>query len=145
MPETLSVQADLNQLGQVTAWADACIDRLALPRSAAFAVHLCLEEALSNIARHGFPGGDDDAVLDRRVHLTLTQAGQTVELKIEDHGIAFNPLHAAAPAMPASLDAAVIGGLGIHLLRQFTQDMSYVRQGSTNRLTLRIVPIEADG
>jgi anti-sigma regulatory factor (Ser/Thr protein kinase) len=137
MPETLVVQADIAELARVSAWTDDIGERLALPASILFALHLCFEEAISNIVRHGFRDRETADGTDHDVCLELTREVHAVTVTIEDRGAAFDPREALVPPTPTTIEEAEIGGLGIHLMRQFTQQMDYQRLDGTNRLTLR--------
>jgi serine/threonine-protein kinase RsbW len=130
MPETLVVQAALAELARVSAWATALAERCAVPTSTAYAVNLCLEEAVSNVIRHGSPG-------DAGIGLSWNCQDGRLYVTIEDHGPEFDPRMVATPVAPASLNEAPIGGLGIHLMRQFATEMSYERRNGVNRLLFR--------
>nr|WP_294509269.1 ATP-binding protein [uncultured Rhodopila sp.] len=135
-PESLIVQAEITELGRVAAWAESLNETLQLPPSTAFAVQLCFEEAVSNVMRHGFvgaPGAGKDILL------ALERRGDTVIAAICDRGVAFDPLAMAPPAPAASIEDAVVGGQGIHLMRTFAQRMDYERRDGMNRLTLRFI------
>jgi len=132
MPTTIAVQADLSEIARIAAWSEAFAAACNLPPRTLFAIQLCLEEQVSNIIRHGLPEAAAAAI-----RLALERAGDTVVATVEDHGAAFNPLNAAAPEKPRSIDDAQVGGLGIHLLRKFATAVDYERRGDINRLTLR--------
>jgi len=134
--ETLVVRAEISELARVYDWADALGRRLALPRSTWFAIRLCIEEALSNIIRHGFAGVQDAVPPNKDVRLALEPVDQAIIMTIEDHGIAFDPLGVAAPAVPTPITGAPTGGWGIHLMRQFAQRLAYERRDGVNRLTV---------
>lgn len=135
MRETLVIRAEVTELARVFDWVDSLGQKLAIPQSALFAIHLCLEEALSNIVLYGFAGVDEGAGKD--IRLALEWSGDIIDVAIEDHGVAFDPLAVAAPVMPDSLDDAPIGGRGIHLMRQFAEHLAYERRDGANHLTLR--------
>lgn len=137
MPETLVVQAEMAELARVGAWTDAVAERMELPPSVLFAIHLCFEEAVSNIVRYGFQDSRHATGHDRNVNLALAREADAVTVTIEDHGVAFDPREVASPAPATTLEEAVVGGLGIHLMRQFAQDVAYQRLDGINRLTLR--------
>jgi anti-sigma regulatory factor (Ser/Thr protein kinase) len=40
--------------------------------------------------------------------------------------------------VPATLGESRVGGLGLHLVRQFAEEVAYRREGDTNHLTVRI-------
>jgi anti-sigma regulatory factor (Ser/Thr protein kinase) len=136
MPRTLVVQAEIAELPRVWDWADALGQRLGLSQSTLFAIHLCFEEALSNIVKHGFVSGPDEGGRNRDVHLALERVDDAIIVTIEDHGIAFDPLGVARPAASATLSEAPIGGRGISLMRQFARHLAYERRGGMNHLTL---------
>jgi anti-sigma regulatory factor (Ser/Thr protein kinase) len=125
MAETLAITAELAELAQASAWAEALAEQWSLPASTSFGIGLCLEEAVSNVINHG------DA---KTVALTLERGAGARTLTIEDQGTAFDPLAHASPALPGSVEAATIGGMGIHLMRKFARDLAYERRGDANRL-----------
>lgn len=135
-PQRLVVRADLEEFPRLVAWTESLAGRLELPSSTSFAIHLCLEEAFSNIVRYGFFGRPDGAVQGKDVCLTLARHDAAVVMTIEDSAAAFDPLTVAAPTKPASIEDAVVGGWGIHLMRTFSQRMEYERRDGINRLSL---------
>jgi anti-sigma regulatory factor (Ser/Thr protein kinase) len=133
--QVLVIQAALAELGRVSAWATELSARLALPAATSYAVQLCLEEAVSNIVRHGFPGRAD---MDQQtIELALQRSGACAILTIQDGATPFDPTTVPSPARPRTLDDVTLGGQGIHLMRQFSQGMQYERLGERNCLTLR--------
>lgn len=107
-------------------WADA-----ALPPAAAYAFQVALEEVFMNVATHGAPEGRPAEVAVSLRH----DDGQLV-LLIEDDGPAFDPLTLPQPNVHAPLEERRIGGLGVHLIRQLMDAVSYERDGACNRLRL---------
>jgi anti-sigma regulatory factor (Ser/Thr protein kinase) len=55
---------------------------------------------------------------------------------ITDDGIPFNPLNMEQPDTDADIDNRIIGGLGIHLVRNLMDEVSYQRRIKNNILTL---------
>jgi anti-sigma regulatory factor (Ser/Thr protein kinase) len=135
-PQRLVVRADLDEFPQLVEWTEGFARRLELPASTSYAMQLCLEEAFSNIVRHALFGRSDKADQDKDVRLTLARHDGAVVLTIEDSAAAFDPLTVAAPTAPASIEDAVVGGQGIHLMRKFSQRMEYERRDGMNRLRL---------
>jgi anti-sigma regulatory factor (Ser/Thr protein kinase) len=62
---------------------------------------------------------------------------KTLVARIEDNGSAFDPTQVPPPRVPASLDEAKVGDIGIHLMRSFASGIHYERRDGTNRLTMR--------
>ncbi len=59
-------------------------------------------------------------------------------LKMEfiDDGIQFNPIESESPDSPNTIDEAEIGGLGIHLVKNLTDELNYVYENNENHLTI---------
>jgi anti-sigma regulatory factor (Ser/Thr protein kinase) len=100
---------------------------------AVYAIELVLEEVLTNQFKYAAAGG---AAADIVLHVS-TQPGQAV-LCFDDDGAPFDPLHAAAPRPPRTLEEAPIGGLGLVLVRHFASSAGYERIDGRNRLSIGI-------
>ena len=119
-------------LARVYPWLDAMARTWRLPEAMRNGMHVALEEAVMNVATHGF---DDPDAGDIVVRARLEDGAVT--LVVEDGGRAFNPAVAVSPARPANLMDAPPGGLGLILLRHYCKDIGYERVDGGNRLTLR--------
>jgi anti-sigma regulatory factor (Ser/Thr protein kinase) len=96
------------------------LEPLALDPLVTNRIEVVFEEALSNILRHGFTPGSDQAIV-----VSVASGPTAVVLTIEDDGIPFNPLAAPEPPPLTSLETAPLGGLGIALMRKLAADMRY--------------------
>lgn len=95
-------------------------------------INICLDELFTNIVSYGF---DDD--LEHTIYFTLDGDSELVVINIEDNGIPFNPLEKIHPDFPDNVESANIGGLGIHIIRQLMDTVSYERTRGKNILTMR--------
>ena len=116
-------------LARLAGWLDEQERALAMPDRVAYAVRLCLEEAVGNLIRH--VPAQSGIVVD------LEWQGDVMVAAIEDHGPPFDPRTAPVPARPASLEDALPGGLGIMLMRSFASGIDYDTAAGRNRLTFR--------
>lgn len=57
-------------------------------------------------------------------------------ITIRDHGIPFNPLTLTSPDLETELMERPIGGLGILLIKELTDELSWERKEGKNSLTL---------
>lgn len=103
-----------------------------LPAAVRQAADLALEEHLTNIARYAY---EDPLVHQIMVRLDLSEGYLLVE--VEDDGKPFNPLQMAEVDTSIPLDVKPVGGLGIHLIRHFMDDVKYRREGERNVLSMR--------
>jgi len=90
---------------------------------------LALDEILTNVVRHGYLDDPSGAISVRARH-----GADAVEIEVRDRAPAFNPLEAGSPPLDAPFEQRGVGGLGIHLARSVTDDMSYAREEGENRL-----------
>jgi serine/threonine-protein kinase RsbW len=123
--------AELSELERLNASVDSFGALNDWPEDFLFAVKLVLEEIVINVMSYGADGGDVPKVLVR-----LEQDSLQLVMHIEDNGIPFDPLQKEAPDLDASLEDRAIGGLGVYLVRQLMDSVSYRRDGDWNRLTV---------
>ncbi len=106
---------------------------LGLSERLLFRLELVLEETLMNRLWHAYPDGGM-----HHTDLQIGLDGDAIELRFEDDGIAFNPLLAADPAVPASLIDAAPGGRGLMLTRRAATQCLYDRVDGRNVFTVRL-------
>lgn len=115
----------LEAVGDAGDWLADWLAPRAVPADTAFAMRLCLEEALANIAMHGDPAGEVS------VGASLAEETGRVVLSIRDDGQPFDPVAADLP------EGQDVGGNGLLLLRRYCNDLAYRRDQGRNELTLR--------
>lgn len=103
-----------------------------LPKNVLQAADLALEEHLTNVLEHGFDGAQVYEIL---IRLEMVDGG--LQIQVEDDGKAFNPLEFPAPDLNLPLSERPIGGLGIHLIRKFMDELAYRREGGRNVFQMR--------
>lgn len=129
----LTIASDLAELARVN---DRMTELLAghdFEESVVYAAQLALEEALSNVIRHGF-----DDPRPHEISVLVRVERPQVEIQVIDDGREFDPIAAPEPALDLSLAQRRPGGLGIHLLRSFVSEMRYERIADRNALSMRI-------
>ena len=92
---------------------------------------LAFDELLSNVIYYAY---QDDNEHEIEIQVDLTETAVTAT--IMDDGVAFNPFGLDAPDTTTSLQAREIGGLGIHLVRQIIDQVSYKHRDGKNIVTL---------
>ena len=112
-----------------------------------FALEVCLEELFTNIIRHGGAGtwdeaGHADLPSPLSVALTLEIERDIVRLVIEDDGHQFDVTQAPAKPIGRPLEEVVPGGLGMQLIRSFSEEMGYEALPHGNRVTLKFLQSE---
>ncbi len=129
----LQVVPDLTALEPTRLAVLAYLAPYTLSAPAIYAVELVLEEVLTNQIKYAFVGR-----VASPVTLSVDVDAGDVVIAFEDDGLAFDPLHAAEPVWPASIQQAQVGGLGIALVQRLAKSARYKRAGERNRLTITI-------
>ena len=136
---TMVMRNDPGELGKLTQWIIEACAAAHIPEKTSFAVQLCLDEAVANILQqaeqHREQQGEGGARASA-ISASLERGDAGVWLDIEDDGEAFDPTVVAPPAPAPTLELLPVGGLGIHLMRQYSSCMEYSRSGGRNRLRL---------
>lgn len=94
------------------------------------AIETAAEEIYVNIARYAYPNGSGSA------EITLRTASSRAELVFKDRGIPYNPLKKSDPDITLSADKRQIGGLGIYMVKQSMDEVSYEYVGEQNVFTI---------
>jgi len=107
------------------------LDEMGLGAATRYNVELAFEEVAGNIMRHGSPASD--------VEFSIASDRREIVLTFDDDGVAFDPREQPEPPIPESIDDAVVGGLGLVLLRRIASRIDYTRTAhGRNHLSLAI-------
>jgi len=128
---TLELMANMAALEEADRALDAFAARMAWSETALFQVRLVLEEIMMNVISYG-----SDGVTTPHVRLHLSQQDTALAMEIADDGVAFDPLQAPAPDLDADIDDRPIGGLGVFLVRELMDSVTYRREAGWNRLSV---------
>jgi anti-sigma regulatory factor (Ser/Thr protein kinase) len=126
------VEASLDSLGPLGRWLLEAAREAELPEDAAVGLDHALHETVENVVRYAWPDPTG-----RRIRVAFRCDEVQAEVEVEDDGHPFDPRTVPPPAAPASLGSLVPGGYGIAMMRHFTDEIDYRRDGALNRLTLR--------
>ncbi len=127
----LRLANDLAALADVAERVEAFGAEQRLPANVVNAVNVVLDEAVSNAINHGYEAGARGEIV---VRLRCRPDGVLVE--VEDDGRAFDPLQVPPPDLTLPLEQRPIGGLGIHLIRNLMDEVSYARVRGRNVLKM---------
>jgi len=127
----MSVGAQPGEVQKVNEVFGRFAEQYSLPGSVRRSVNVALDELLANGLTHGMEGRDTGLVV---VEVVLNQ--ERVKVTITDDGPQFDPFSQEEPDTTLSIDERAIGGLGIHLVRQLMDDVSYERRDGHNVVVL---------
>ncbi len=129
MQLTLELDAEIESLATADKAVGDFAESMSWPDEATFKVKLVLEEILMNVISYG-----GDSSHKPRITLHLSQQNDLLSMEISDDGIAYDPLTAPPPDLESDLDDRPIGGLGVHLVRELMDNVSYRYKDGRNHL-----------
>lgn len=110
--------------------ADEAITRGAARNSADDLVQ-AVDELVTNVIKHGYRGSQGD------LEVEIEEADGAVVIRIRDHAVPFNPTGLAATHLDLPLSKRPLGGMGIHLARELTDEFTHsTPPGWGNQVTL---------
>ena len=128
---SIVLKNDIQQLPILKTFIDDIIEKLKINRSLAMKLNLALEEAVVNVMEYAYmPKTEGD--IEVSAHVDETQ----IKFIITDYGMAFDPTLKNEVDTTLTVEDRPIGGLGIHLVRQYMDSINYERADNKNILTL---------
>lgn len=131
LTETLTLHNDISEVPQLNDFIEAVADRLGIEPSTALQLQLAVEEAVVNVMDYAYP---PDSVGE--VSVATTSDGQCLKIVITDSGVPFDPTEQEKADISLTVEERQIGGLGILLVNEIMDTVSYERKDGKNVLTL---------
>jgi serine/threonine-protein kinase RsbW len=128
---SLRVRAELDNLKRIRRFVDQTARAFGCDPEAIGDMILALNEAVTNIIVHGYqnqPGLIEVEVKQQQGDLTVC---------LRDQAAPFDPTRVATPDIDAPLSQRPFGGMGVHIMRSFTDELTYrATPEGDNELTL---------
>lgn len=120
--------AKLSELENVQAFVDEALEEAGCSMKAVMRIDICLEELFVNIASYAYPDGEGTA----EVEVTTDAENKATVVTLTDTGVQFNPLAKKDPDISLSAEERRIGGLGIYMVKNMMDGVSYERRDGKN-------------
>jgi sigma-B regulation protein RsbU (phosphoserine phosphatase) len=133
------IENRLADIAVANAAFDAFAGEFGVPMPIATKFNLAFDELLSNVITFAYR---DDA--EHEIEINIERAGNRLTATIADDGVPFNPLGAEIPDTSLPLADRDAGGLGIHLVRNVVDELSYQRRIDRNVVTITCY-LDAEG
>ena len=129
---TLNVPNTVEAIRPATEQAEAWLADQRVSFEAMYLASLTIEELVTNCIKYGYTDSNTHTV-----EIVFSVADGVLTIDVTDDGNPFNPLEAPGPDFSVAAEQRPIGGLGLHLLRELSDEQRYERRDGTNRLTLK--------
>jgi len=131
MEYTLTLHNDVQEVPLLARFIDTISEENAMDMEMSKNINLAVEEAVVNVMNYAYPKG---TVGEVRIDASVTDGLLT--LLISDSGTPFDPTVKKDPDINLPAEKRAIGGLGILLVRQIMDTVTYRYTDGKNILTL---------
>jgi sigma-B regulation protein RsbU (phosphoserine phosphatase) len=125
------IKNELSEIENVNASFEKFARDHNLPAVISQKMGIAFDDLLSNVISYAYR--DDRA---HEIDIKAELAGSRLTISISDSGVPFNPLGIRAPDTGLSVDERELGGLGIHIVRNLVDEISYQRRINRNILSV---------
>ena len=127
----LLIHNDIQQIPQLAAFVEAIAEKKQLDHSLSLNLNLALEEAVTNVIMYAYPKGTDGLV-----DIEAIIREHSLTFIVSDSGQPFDPTSQPQADISLGVDDRPIGGLGIYMVRNIMDSVSYRRSDGKNILTM---------
>ncbi len=127
----IRLPARLENLEKLIDVTISCLQSAGIEKETASEIHLAVDEACTNAIKYAYTDG-----VAGDIELSCTIARGVATITIRDWGHTFNPLELPPPDLNLDINERPIGGLGIYLMKKFTDRLEYRREDDSNILTI---------
>ncbi|MEZ7891048.1 MAG: ATP-binding protein [Candidatus Wallbacteria bacterium] len=129
----IKLRNNLSELDTLKDFLDGISAEWQLPVKTTFELNLILEEIVVNIISYGYNDKHSHEII---IIFENEAANKMLTFTVIDDGIEFNPLKKAPVDITMPVEERQIGGLGIQLMNNLTQSVTYTRNSNKNILKM---------
>lgn len=129
----LVVEADRTNLWEVQSFIDEQLEEAGCPIPTQIAIDVAVEELFVNIASYAYEHGEGVAA----VQVTMHEDPLSVEITFIDNGRQYDPLAKEDPDVTLSAKERKRGGLGIFMVKNTMDNVTYEYKDGKNILTIK--------
>ncbi len=131
---SLDLESKTSEVTRLSEWVEALCEEHGVAMGKTMQINLAIEEAAVNVINYAYP---DNEVNNFRIEFEMGPDRISI-WRLIDSGKQFDPTAQAEVDTSLSVEERPIGGLGIHLVKQIMDEVSYERLDGKNILTMTI-------
>ncbi len=128
----ITVEAKVERLSEVNAFLEEQLDASEFDMRSATQICVIADDVCSNIVYYAYPDKDSGMM---KVAFSFDPKTDEAEITFTDSGIPFNPLNVPEPDI-SKIEEGDEGGLGIMLVRKFSDKLLYEYSNGQNILKI---------
>lgn len=131
----LEIVAKADDLYKVLEFVDDLLEERECSPSTLIAIDIAIEEIYVNIGYYAYP--DENADGKGMCRIVVEFEGDDALVTFIDQGIPYNPLEKEDPDITLSAEDRPIGGLGIYMVKNSMDEVSYKYENGSNVFRIR--------
>jgi len=128
---SLTIPADIRKLPTLLEGISSLMERHGFSDEEILDAELAVDEAVTNVIEHGYRG--EGGSIDLIVSVSIDE----VVIRLEDTAPPFDPTSTAPAIIEGDLEERPTGGLGVHLIKEVMDALSYERISGKNVLIMK--------
>lgn len=128
----LTVEASRENLLQVQSFIDEELEAADCPMATQIAIDVAVEELFVNVASYAYGDGKGSATIQVSIH----KDPKAAEITLIDSGVPYDPLAKPDPDVTLAAKDRKKGGLGIFMVKNSMDSMTYEYKDGKNILTI---------
>ncbi len=129
----IQIEANTARLYELQAFFDEELERAGCPPELQLELDMVVEEIFVNIASYAYP--EDATEKPARAAIDFNDETRTVLLRFYDRGRPYDPLSGKMPDLSLPAEERPIGGLGVYLVREVMDKVTYEYRDGYNILS----------
>ena len=129
--QVLKIPAELDRMDEVLDFVGALVDAHGASPQVCAQLRMVIEELYVNIAHYAYPAGGGWAEIRGSVE------DGVATFTLVDAGAPFDPLAKPDPDVTLPGEEREIGGLGIYMVKNMTDEVEYAYRDGCNQITVR--------
>ena len=129
----LTIAATVENIETVTEFVNAQLELMDCPIKAQMQIDIAIDELFGNIAHYAY----NTEVGSATVRVEVSEAPLAVIITFIDNGVPYDPLGKDDPDITLSAEEREIGGLGIYMVKQSMDEITYEYKDGQNILKIK--------
>ena len=129
--QSIVLPCDTSQTERLGEFMEQVCSQAGLDAASSTKLNIAVEEAVVNVMSYAYPADSQG-----EVRVDADVADGSIVLTVSDSGQPFDPTTVEPADTSLDADDRPIGGLGIHLMRRYTDNLQYERRDGRNVLTM---------
>ena len=129
----LTLAATVENIETVTEFVNAQLELMDCPIKAQMQIDIAIDELFGNIAHYAY----NTEVGSATVRIEVSEAPLAVIITFIDNGVPYDPLGKDDPDITLSAEEREIGGLGIYMVKQSMDEITYEYKDGQNILKIK--------